>query len=215
MGNHPLKPECRPLKTLARHLYLFLAHFGGLGLLGLGVLDSSFLFVPFGNDLLMIAMTSKKHDLMIYYASMATAGSLLGCLAIDVLCRKGGESGLESYISQRRLRSVRKHINQDAPWALAIAAIMPPPFPFTPFVGVAAALQYPRKKLFATIGAVRFLRFSIEGTLAIFMGERFIQLAQVPVVQGAVVCLAGISVIGSALSVRHWIVGTVGRRSRR
>jgi len=48
---------------------------GGFGLLILGVLDSSFLFMPLGNDLLMVAMTASRHVMLPYYAGMATAGT--------------------------------------------------------------------------------------------------------------------------------------------
>ena len=38
-------------------------------------------------------------------------------------------------------------MRDNAGQALAIASLVPPPFPFTAFVMAAAALQYPRKRL--------------------------------------------------------------------
>lgn len=126
------------MKAIAEHLFLVFTHLGGFGL---GVLDSSFLlFVPFGNDLLVIAMSARRHSLMPYYASMAAAGSLLGCALMDALARKGGEKGLENHVPARRLNYVKKQVKKNASWALSFAALMPPPFPFTGFVAAAAAL---------------------------------------------------------------------------
>jgi membrane protein YqaA with SNARE-associated domain len=193
------------LKAIAEHLFVVFTHLGGFGLLLLGVLDSSFLlFVPLGNDLLIIAMSARKHSLMPYFASMAAVGSLLGCALTDALARKGGEKGLEKHVPAKRLDYVKKQVKKNAAWALSFAALMPPPFPFTGFVAAAAALEYPRKKLLATVGASRLLRFAIEGTLAILMGRRLLRLARTPPFQDAVVVLMAISIVGSIISVYTW-----------
>ena len=164
-----------------------LAHFfyslGGIGLLLLGVLDSSFLFMPLGNDLLVVALTANHHGRMPYYAVMATIGSVLGVAFTDWVSRKGGQKSIESQGKGRRIRYVERKVNENAALALTLAALMPPPFPFTPFIIVAAALQYPRKKLLALVGVCRAVRFAVEGGLAIYFGRRIIQMGQNPVVQ--------------------------------
>ncbi len=203
------------MKNLGIHFYVFFAHLGGVGIFVLGALDSSFLFVPFGNDLLMIAMTARKHILMPYYAFAAALGSLIGCYTIDLVSRKGGEKSLEKYLSHRRYEYVTRHIKRNAAWALALAALMPPPFPFTPFVAAASALQYPRKKLLAVIGITRVIRFSIEGTLAIFMGKRILLLARSKTVEGGIAILVVVSVLGSVISVYHWFTAGGLPRSRK
>lgn len=203
------------MKNLAIHFYIFFAHLGGVGILVLGALDSSFLVVPFGNDLLIIAMSAKKHILMPYYATAATLGSLIGCYTIDLVSRRGGEKSLEKHLSRRRYDYVTQRIKRNAAWALALAALMPPPFPFTPFVAAASALQYPRKKLFAVIGITRFIRFSIEGTLAIFIGKKILILAGSKIVEGGIVVLVVVSVLGSIISVYHWFTVRGPIRSRK
>jgi len=197
------------VKGLVNHFYILLVHLGGFGLLALGVLDSSFLVLPFGNDLGVLAMIARRHDLMPYYVCMAVIGSVLGCIPLDVIGRKGGEKGLERYLPRRRVEYVRKRINKNAGWALAFASLMPPPFPFTPFPMAAAAWKYPRKKLLTVVGVARLVRFSIEGVLAILIGDRILRLAQSRAVTYAVVVLLIVSLIASALSVYGWI-----RRSR-
>lgn len=193
------------MKAFLYHIALTLFHLGGFGLLILGVLDSSFLFMPLGNDLLIVAMTARNHSHMPYYAAMATVGSVLGCLLIDIVFRKGGEEMLEKHVPRRRLDYVRNNVKKRAGWAISFASLMPPPFPFTPFVAASAALEYPRNRLLSIIAVARFIRFSIEGALAILFGRHILAIAESPVVQWGVVVLIIISIGGSALEIVRWV----------
>src|SRR5438445_8288613 len=82
---------------------------GGPGLLLLGILDSSFLFAPLGNDLLVVGMTARTHSFrhMLYYSFMSTVGSVLGCLLVDVVLRRAGEKGLARHLPKKRLEYVK------------------------------------------------------------------------------------------------------------
>ena len=194
-------------------LLLFgLVRFGGPGLLILGILDSSFLFAPLGNDLLVVAMTARAHSVvrMLYYAAMSTAGSVLGCLFVDVTLRGAGEHGLEKHLPRRRLEYVKRKVSGRAAWALTIASIAPPPFPFTPFIMAAAALQYPRSRMLAVVGAARMVRFTALGVLALLFGRRILRWAENPVLQAFLLGLIVLCTVGSAISVYGWI-----KRSRR
>jgi membrane protein YqaA with SNARE-associated domain len=200
------------MKHLTRVLLIFFWKFGGIGLLVLGILDSSFLFAPLGNDLLVVAITARRHSipLMLYYAGMSTIGSVLGCLLVDAIVRPAGERGLEKHLSHRRLQYVREKVTRNAAWALVIASIAPPPFPFTPFIIAAAALQYPRKRMLAIVGAARMFRFICLGVLALIFGSRILRWASGAVVQVFLVVLIFVCVVGSVISVVGWI-----KRSRR
>jgi membrane protein YqaA with SNARE-associated domain len=201
------------MNAIVNHLFAVFIRLGPFGLLILGILDSSFLlFLPLGNDLLMVALTARNHSMLPLFAGMATAGSVLGCSLTDWIARKGGEKGLEKIIAARQLNYVKRKVTDSAGKALVLASIMPPPFPFTAFVAGAAALQYPRKKLLGTIAGARLGRFVILGALAITFGERILQLAKAPSVQIAILTLAVISVVGSVLSVVSWIKR--GRQAR-
>jgi len=193
-------------------LLLALVKLGGPGLLVLGILDSSFLFAPLGNDLLVVAMTARSHSTgrMLYYAGMSTIGSMLGCLLVDLTLRQAGERGLEKHLPRRRLEYVKRKVSGRAGWALVVASIAPPPFPFTPFIMAAAALQYPRRRLLAVVGAARMVRFTAIGVLALLFGRRILQWAENPVLQGFLVGLIVLCTVGSVISVYGWI-----KRSRR
>ena len=186
----------------------FFAHLGGFGLLLLGILDSSFLFMPLGNDLLVVALTAQRHNRMLYYAAMASAGSVIGCFLTDLVCRRGGEKGLEQIASGRTIQYVQAKIKNHAGPALAIACVLPPPFPFTPFIIVMAALQYPRTKMLAIVGAGRMVRFSVEGALAIVYGRRILELAKNSALQQTIIALVVISMVGSVWSIYSWVKRT-------
>ena len=197
---------------MAKVLFAFFWKFGGIGLLLLGILDSSFLFAPLGNDLLVVGMTARRHSVpeMLYYAAMSTIGSILGCLLVDLVMRTPGEAGLEKHLPRKRLEYVKKKVNENAVWALVLASIAPPPFPFTPFIMAAAALQYPRRRMLAVVGAARMARFTTLGVLALLFGERILLWAQNEVVQGLLIGLIVVCTVGSDVSVYGWI-----RRSRK
>ncbi|MGH9631008.1 MAG: VTT domain-containing protein, partial [Bryobacteraceae bacterium] len=91
-----------------------------------------------------------------------------------------------------------------------LASLMPPPFPFTPFVAAAAAFQYSRFKLLAIVGATRFVRFGAVGLLAVYFGESILAISESPPVWYSILALVAISIAGSAMSIVQWI-----KRSRR
>lgn len=191
----------------AAGLFALVLKLGGVGLLILGILDSSFLFAPWGNDVLIVAMVARHPAAanVFYYAAMSAVGSVLGCLLIDVTLRPLGAGGLEKYLSAGKLKRVETKVRHNAGRALAIASLAPPPFPFTAFVIAAAALQYPRKRLLAVVGATRIIRFTLLGWLALRFGESIVKWSQNPVVQGLLVALIILCTVGSAVSVYGWI----------
>jgi membrane protein YqaA with SNARE-associated domain len=177
---------------------------GGVGIFLLGILDGSVLFFPLGIDLLVVVLAARNHSHWPYYALMAAAGSVIGSFTTDWLGRKGGEQGLEKRLSKRRLHFIQSRVQTSAGVALAVASMAPPGFPFTPVVLVAAALKYPRTKLLALVGIFRFMRFSVEGLLAIRYGPHILRMTRLPIVQYAIIGVIVASLIGSAFVLRSW-----------
>jgi membrane protein YqaA with SNARE-associated domain len=193
------------VKALLVSAYYVLARFGGVGLFVLGILDSSFLFMPLGNDLLVLGLTAQHHSRMLYYAAMSTVGSTIGAWLVDLVSRKGGEEGLGRFLPPKRIEYVKKRISNNAGKALALASIMPPPFPFTPFVIGAAAFQYPRNRLLAVVTVARMARFTLIGLLAIWYGNGILRIAQYPGVQYGMIGFIALCVVGSIISIVGWI----------
>jgi membrane protein YqaA with SNARE-associated domain len=195
-----------------QQVFRFFARMGAVGLVGLGFLDSSFLFLPLGNDLLLVALTARQPDLFWYYAFMSTLGSVLGVLLTDFLSRKLGEGGLEKLVNPDRVKGVRKRLEKYAWWVLGLAALLPPPFPFTVFVIAAAGLQTPKWHVMSAVGAGRLVRFFVLGLLARQFGKRILEFAEKPEVEFFVIGLALLSIIGSVFSVLKWIRSARGSR---
>jgi membrane protein YqaA with SNARE-associated domain len=195
--------------NVLRSLAAFFFSLGGPGLLLLGALDSSFLlFIPLGNDLLLVALTAAHPNRALFYVVMATAGSMLGVAFTHWASAKGGENLSKS----KRVAYVERKVKEHGAIALATAALMPPPFPFTLFIVVAAALQYPRKKLLLIVAGGRAARFGVEAWLALIYGRRIIDMAQSPYVQGFIISLVVISIAGSAWSIYRWAKNSRGKK---
>lgn len=180
---------------------------GALGLLLLGVLDSSFLFLPLGNDLLLVALTARHHTELPLFVAMAAAGSTLGCLIIDLTARKGGKAGLQKFLSSRRLKSIEEKVEKGVPAALLVGTLAPPPFPFTTTVAVAAALNYPRAKMLSLIAAGRAVRFTIIGLLAISLGRHILRITTTPEFEWSMGVFIAVCAIGSAVSIYKLLRG--------
>jgi membrane protein YqaA with SNARE-associated domain len=192
------------LKSIIHIIARALFHAGGMGLLTLGAFDSSPLVVPFGNDLLVLALSARYHERVVYYVLMATLGSLIGCLATDWISRKG-QGQLKKFVSGKHLNFIQKQVEKHAAWTLVLASLMPPPFPFTAFVAAAAAFRYSRNKLLVFIGVGRLMRFSIEAALAMHYGRWIIRQAELPWLDDIMIALVVISIAGSVFSIYQWI----------
>jgi membrane protein YqaA with SNARE-associated domain len=190
----------------------FFGRMGGFGLVGFGILDSSFLFLPLGNDLLLIVLTARRPELFWYYALMAALGSLIGCTLTDAISRKLGESGLEHVANPQRVKRLQQKIEKHAWWVLGAAALLPPPFPFTVFLIAASGLQMSRWKVLAAVGTGRLVRFFVLALLAVKYGRSILRLVRRPEVEYLVIALAVISIAGSALSILKWVRSARYRR---
>lgn len=186
-----------------------LRFFRSLGIFGLflmSALDSSFLVLPFGNDLLLIALISSNREspMWIAYVIVSAIGSVLGVFVIDLLMRKAGEKGLERFLSEKRIKQLKSKIENKAEVTVFIATLLPPPFPFTPAIMTASALQASRKNLLITVFVGRLVRFGIEAVLALYFGRQLIAYINSDVLAYFVYGLVGIAIVLSTLSLLKW-----------
>lgn len=179
---------------------------GFFGLFLMSALDSSFLVLPFGNDLLLVALISSDRDSPIWigYVIVSAIGSVVGVFVIDLLMRKTGEKGLERFLSQQKIEKLKSKMENKAGVTVFIATLIPPPFPFTPAVMTASALQCPKPKLFAAVFFGRLLRFGIVAVLALYFGRQVIAFVNSDVVTYIVYALIVIAIILSTLSLLRW-----------
>ena len=178
----------------------FFLRLGIFGLFLLSALDSSFLVLPFGNDLLLIALVSRDRSSLMWiaYVLVSAIGSIVGVFVIDTIMRKAGEKGLERFFSEKK-------IENKAGMSVFVATILPPPFPFTPVVMTASALQTSRRTLLIAVFVGRLVRCTIEAILALYFGRKLIAYINSDVVTYAVYGLIGIAAVLSTLSVLTWL----------
>src|SRR3569832_93166 len=178
-----------------------------VGLFLMSALDSSFLVLPFGNDLLLIALVSSNRESLwwIVYVIVSAVGSVVGVFFVDLIMRKAGESGLERFVSRKKIDKLKAKLENKAGVTVFVATLIPPPFPFTPVVMTASALQSPRRQLFIAVFLGRLLRFGIEAVLALYFGRQVLAFMNSDVVTYIVYGLIGIAVILSTLSLLKWL----------
>ena len=156
---------------------------------------------------MLIAMVSSSRSLLTAIASVvvSVAGSLLGVFVIDVLMRKTGEKGLQRFVSKNKLNHLKAKLETKAWLTIFFATVLPPPFPFTPVVMTASALQTSRRAVFSAVLVGRFIRFTAEAVLALYFGRRVIAFLNSPIVEYFVYGLIVIAVILSGLSLWKWM----------
>jgi membrane protein YqaA with SNARE-associated domain len=160
---------------LASKMWTWLRHLGGPGLVLLGLADNSIIPLPGSMDVLTIWFAVHHHTEWIYFAAMATAGAVLGGLITYQLARKGGKETLEHRLGPRRAKSFYRWFERWGFWAICVPALLPPPFPFVPFLLAAGALQYSWKKFLAALVLGRALRYGILAYLGVVYGRHFLR----------------------------------------
>ncbi|HEV8137093.1 MAG TPA: VTT domain-containing protein [Pyrinomonadaceae bacterium] len=184
-------------------LLRFFRRLGVFGIFLFSVLDSSFLVFPFGNDVLLIALISSERSSIgwIVYVLAASVGSILGVLTVDFPTRAAGEKGLRRFVSQQRVEQLKEKLETKAGITVFLASVLPPPFPFTPVIMTASALQYPRPKIVGIVFGGRLLRYTVEAILALYLGRRLIRYINSEIFSYVVYGLIAVALIASALSV--------------
>jgi membrane protein YqaA with SNARE-associated domain len=167
----------------------------------LAALDSSMLFfLPFGIDALVIYLSARNSDLFWIYPVLATAGSVTGAAVTYWIGEKAGEVGLERLVPARRLRRFRAKVGESGAIAMAVPALLPPPFPLTPFILTCGALKVDWWRFFLTFTLVRLLRFGTEAGLARGYGRSILPVLQSDAFQMVIVGFIVVAVVGTVMS---------------
>lgn len=148
---------------------------GGPGLFVVAFLDSSVLSLPEVIDVLVIWMVTRQPHRMVYYAAMATLGSLAGCLLLYFLARKGGEAVLRNRFNQRHVDRAMDLIRRYGGLSILVPALLPPPAPFKVFVLMAGVAAVPMRTFIAAIVVGRGVRYFGEGLLAVWWGAMAVE----------------------------------------
>lgn len=150
----------------------FALSLGGPGVFLIAFLDSSFLSFPEVVDLLIVWLTIQHPHRMLYYALLATLGSVLGCLSLFLVARKGGEAFLRKRLHERHIERATTVVRKYGLLSVLIPSILPPPAPFKIFVLAAGVAQVRTVDFVLAVAIGRGTRYFGEGLLALWYGER-------------------------------------------
>ena len=163
---------------------------GAPGILLVAFLDSSILSLPEIADILVIYMVTTHRSLFLLYVTCATLGSLAGCLLLYYIGKKGGAAfvhmRLDSASVGRTLDAFRRH----GIMAVLVPSILPPPAPFKPFVLLAGVADISVTRFTVAILIGRGARYTFEGLLALWYGERALAYMREHGLQVALIAIA-------------------------
>ena len=148
---------------------------GAPGLFIIAFLDSSFLSFPEVNDLLIVLAVVNHPERMVLYATVATLGSIAGCLALYFVGRKGGERLLHKRFSGGNVERASRLMRKYGALALIVPALLPPPAPFKIFVLMGGVANIPLPTFIWAIAVGRGVRYFGEGILAVMYGKQALE----------------------------------------
>jgi membrane protein YqaA with SNARE-associated domain len=183
----------------------FLFHIGYFGPLLMGILDSSFLVLPFGNDLVVVGLVAQHPKGMALYVIAAAVGSSLGAILLALVSRKVGEEGIRRIAGDRRYERLSNRVGKRSAVAVFLAGIAPPPFPFTTVIAAVGALDYPIWRIAVVNFVSRGVRFTILAFLALKFGRAVLQIAKSPAFEWTMIAFIAICAVASVISIRHWL----------
>ncbi len=160
------------LDKLTHFLQGIVTALDGPGLFLVAILDSSFLSIPEGNDILIVVLSiGATWGRMAYYVAMTTLGSILGCLALYTVGRKGGSPLLKRRFSAETVAWAEKQYERFGLLTVVIPSVLPPPTPFKIFVLTAGVFELPTWEFVGAVAIGRTVRYAMWGVLAVLYGQ--------------------------------------------
>jgi len=160
------------LIRVGEYLRSFAESVGGPGIFLVAVGDSSFLSIPEGNDVLIVILsTGRTWSQMAYYVGMTILGSVIGCIFLFWVGRKGGSPLLHKRFSQKNIDRAEGLFRKYGSWAVVLPSILPPPCPFKIFVLIAGVFRMSPPTFVISVVIGRTIRYSIWGILAVVYGN--------------------------------------------
>jgi membrane protein YqaA with SNARE-associated domain len=164
----------------AATIWTTLRRWGGVGLLIIGVIDSSIVPTLGSLDIFNAVLAARHRDLWWYYALMSTAGSAIGAYLTYRIARKTGTGWLQKKLGEARLARVNLMLERWGMAAVLVAVIAPPPFPSSAFFVAAGALRFSLRKYIAALIGGRAFRYGLVAWIASHYGRRIIRVLRHP-----------------------------------
>ena len=184
-----------------------------IGILVLAALDSTIFFsFPGGIDAAVVVLAARGGPAPWIATLLATAGSVGGAALTFWTGAKIGAPGLQRHMPATRLARVRRKVHNAGAIGLAVLDLIPPPFPFTPFILAAGALTVDITTFFVTLAVCRLIRFGLEALLAAIYGQALLAWFDSDLFHDIVLAL---SVLGLTMTVLSLVKLVASSRSQR
>ena len=164
--------------VLAGQVWAKMRALGPVGEILLGIADASVIPTPGSLDILIILLVGAAPLRWWLFVVAATVGSAVGALITYGIGLKGGQEELEKRIPEKKLRKVYRWTEKYGVGSVAVPALLPPPFPLSPFLLAAGVLRVPKTKFLAAYSAGRMVRYGIVAWLGRLYGLSLIHIVQ-------------------------------------
>lgn len=158
------------LDTLVTWTREIVVSFGAVGLFALAFVES--MFFPIPPDVALIPLALTTPELALFYAFVATLGSVMGAIAGYEVGRKGGRPVLERMVSERNIRRVEDYYDDYGVLAVGVAGFTP--IPYKVFTLSSGAFKLNRAGFILVSILSRGGRFFLEAILILLYGEAIV-----------------------------------------
>lgn len=124
-----------------------------------------------GVDVLIILIAVAEHTQAYWAAVAATAGSLIGCLVLFLVARKGGEAYLRRHTIRPREARFRAWFHEYGLLTVFVPAFVPIPLPLKIFIVSAGALEESPLTFMIVLAAARIPRYIFLAWLGTRLGR--------------------------------------------
>ncbi|MCD6092539.1 MAG: DedA family protein [Candidatus Aenigmarchaeota archaeon] len=141
--------------------------FGPIGLFIVAFIESSFFPVP--PDLILMPLCLISPNLALFYALVATIGSVSGSILGYYIGLKGGKPILNKIVSKRRAEKITNYYNKYGCLTIGIAGLTP--IPYKLFTIASGVFKFSLPKLLLVSLFARGARFFLEAFVLMVYGE--------------------------------------------
>jgi len=141
--------------------------FGPIGLFIVAFIESSFFPVP--PDLILMPLCLISPNLALFYALVATIGSVAGSILGYYIGLKGGKPILNKLVSKRRVEKITNYYNKYGCLTIGIAGLTP--IPYKIFTIASGVFKFSLPKLLLVSLFARGARFFLEAFVLMVYGE--------------------------------------------
>jgi|SRR6185312_4872974 len=151
---------------------------GLVGVFALTLFDGSLLWLlPGINDIALISFVVAKNSLVwaAVVVVVATLGSVLGAIASYRIGHRGGAELLRKRFPPALLRRIERWTDKLGAIPVGVAAVLPPPFPYAPFVFSAGVMNVPVNRFRFSVASGRGVRYALDAALALYLGRHLLK----------------------------------------